>query len=154
MASRLMPKAGLISLMARVKSSMYTCTSINRKFAKIVSTFGDKWLQEPPNGSKYTCTLERERHRPVRGAIETTGYEPFERLDSHRSNATFRSCLVTPASGRPGTIQGPLADRGLTRDDARGKPTPGTDAARSHFETLIIYKLSSRKFTTQNDLYE
>ena len=23
----------------------------------------------------------------------------------------------------------------------------------AHFETLIIYKLSARKFTTQNDLY-
>ena len=26
-------------------------------------------------------------------------------------------------------------------------------AGQSHFETLIIYKLSSRKFTTHNDLY-
>ena len=27
-------------------------------------------------------------------------------------------------------------------------------AAESHIDTLIIYKLSSRKFTTQNDLYQ
>ena len=38
--------------------------------------------------------------------------------------------------------------------DARGAGAPDADVEQSRIETLVIYQPSSRKFTTQKDLYQ
>ena len=76
----------------------------------------------------------------------STGYEPFD--------------LVTCC-----TPLGTSADRQRPSHHHRAPPAPadqhtptaagklGGGGGRAHMEALLIYKLGSRKFTAQNDLY-
>ena len=73
-----------------------------------------------------------------RGERETTGYEPFE-LDIQRE--TPGDELEASAYRVPSAV---------TRSGRFGCHAPHT---RFHIETLTIYRLSSKKSSTQSDVY-
>jgi len=52
-----------------------------------------------------------------------------------------------------GSLSLKLSDTRVYEPQIRSSGRRERGSAESHLETLIIYKLSSRKFTAQNDLY-